>query len=295
MVNGISGAIGLSIFKNRGKYYCIFYDDHHNSSYCGGNDSVFIDKFVKVILGEGCSRKAHLFVEELKYPSVKMEYMWKNSKHLGLFNKLLENLDECSVSLTDIRNCFLPFDIDIYDETDRITNGEYFHFLFYFFDLVSNNEILNEKHRWMYEKIELLKKCKDDNSYYNAIKEKVVQLKNELNMNEFLNKKMQTKQSNFYKRFPFIEISRVSECFSVILDGIMEYYTMCCIFNKSKKINIVYYGLAHTTNIAYFMEEKCGFKIIYNSGFTYKNMATISNFSKIPNGLRSCVRLDDLV
>lgn len=235
----ISGTLGLTIVETNGNYFLFFFDDHNKTSYCDNDNNYFVDDFIKLLL------KKHdnvcIFLEEY-YNSDEYQLIWQNEhvKKLQSFVNEIKNKKVCYY-LTDVRLLLIPISFELLDD-----KSEYIDVTV---DVFFENVI----------KILYIKESKKDNlpkiivELYDKIKKKI---------NEYIipykNKTMRT----------YIKKIKKSHILS-LMDDIMEFYSICKIYDSNSDINIIYYGLAHSLFFVSTLFKLFECKIILNNGITF--------------------------
>ena len=260
----ISGIIGISILKKKNKFFIIIYDDHSNTNYCN-NKLFYISNLLEFL--ENKLKNIVFFIEDYNENNDKY-FIWdKNITHLTKLNNFLSNKkNNKNWIFTDIR---LYFEKNLYDN------------LKYIFDLTDKNdnpkliELKKEINKFI--KIDYLKK------FFENLKKKFVSLNIKHKNNKLI--------FNYFFKGYLINDYNINDYdyeLDLILENLMEFYTICKVnFNKNK-INIFNYGLLHSINFAYYLKLS-GCEIIYENGITESDFDNITDLDKLENDVKSCV------
>lgn len=267
----ISGVIGLSILKKNNKYYIIFYDDHSNDSYCK-DQLIFISDLFDFL-----NKKVNnisFYIEDY-YENYEDKYIWKESIHLEKINNLLiDNKNKNNWYFTDIR-LYLGNNIG-----DNINNLDY---LFNLSDTTSNNNLFKIK-----KQFNLFKDLDIFNSSFQNLYNKYIIIKKEIIKNSD-----DVNLYNYYFKAYLINNSIFSDKIyelDLLIDSLMELYTICIVNTTKQKFNILFYGLFHSVNFSYFLKESdC--EVIFTTGITSNNFNKKFNLNKLKNS-KSCIKID---
>ena len=266
MVN-ISGSVGTTILEKNNKIYIIFYDIHNNNNYCK-NNILYISDFFKQLNKYNIS----YFIEDYK-ENFSQYYIWHNDEgtHLNKFNKYISQYKYCkNWNFTDIR-------LYIGDKNDDIINS-----LNYIFNLDycnSNKDLKKLKSFFTSSTDEFAK------YYFNVLKSKYINIINNKNNN---NKNL---FKYFYKGY-IINNNKFNNYeyeINLLLDSLMELYTLILLNKNSSKINILYYILLHSINFVYYLKLS-GCKVIYDN-YTENKISDIYNLDNMSN-LQSCTNIN---
>lgn len=239
----ISGTLGLTIVETKGNYFLFFFDDHNKTSYCDSDKNYFVDDFIKSLLRK--HDNVCIFLEEY-YNNDEYQLIWQNEhvKKLQSFTNDIKNKNLCYY-LTDVRLLLIPISLELLDDKSEFIDVKV--------DVFFENVI----------KILDIKESKEDNlpkiivELHNGIKKKI---------NEYIiphrNKTMREYVKKINKSYVLY-----------LMDDIMEFYSICKIYDSNSDINIIYYGLAHSLFFISTLFKLFECKIILNNGiiFTYNN------------------------
>jgi len=270
----ISGSIGISILKKNNKYYIIFYDDHTNINYCN-NKLIFISDIFHNLHNN--INNIVFFIEDYKENQEK-NYIWQEEEgeHLKKFNKMItcyKNKDNWF--FTDIR-LYLGGNIG-----DNITN------LDYLFDITTITT--NDNLKYLKDKFNSFFISEEIQNLFNHLKQKFLLIKKTINNQE--------ENFNLYKYF-FKEYLTNNLTFNdkiyeldLLIDSLMELYTIATINFNKKDINILNYGLLHSVNfVNYLKQSNC--EVIYEDGITDKIFNKVFLLDKLENNTKSCIIID---
>lgn len=235
----ISGTLGLTIVETMGKYFLFFFDDHNKTSYCDDINNYFVDDFIKSLLNK--YDNICIFLEEY-YNNDEYQLIWQNEhvKNLQSFVNEIKNKNLC-FHLTDIRLLLIPVSLELIDD-----KSEYIHVkVNIFFENVL--KLINIK----ISKNDILPNILID--LYNNIIKKI---------NKYIVPYENITMEKYIKKINIRDIL-------FLIDDIMEFYSICKIYNSRSNINVIYYGLAHSL---FFISKlfklfKC--KILLNNGLIF--------------------------
>ncbi len=245
----IIGAIGYSILNKKQIKIMVIADMHKLSEKCG---DIFISEWLKR------QHAIKLLLEEVPVTDTKLKELWSDAPHTKKLRELyLNNLDKI-VGL-DIRGELLDFSWELLEEMkfENIKLVDYLKYLELFFSFrhpflkqnlpniykkdIINNETLIGQH---FDKLQ--------KQYYDF------KIKNK----EYLNKFVQ----DIYN-----SNKDILEQINLILNSIMEFYTIMQIYNcallGNKKI-IIHKGLFHTSNLKAWLTDLYKFDLLDDNGLT---------------------------
>lgn len=238
----ISGTLGFVLIKSNDQYYAIFYDDHNNKNYCDDKPQIFVDDYIDKNLNDDVC----VFIEETMNND-KLKLLWNNvhvKKIQTYVNNMLKKNDKnVCFNVTDIRLDLVPMYFDEIKNNDIYKNTKVSVF---FKKIIEFSNFIN-KHK---------NECVVNKHFFNKIQNTINKLiipNLNLSMNDFLNK--------------------IDDHFELhdMIDNLMDYYTFCKIYESKKKINFIYYGLAHSllyTDLLFKTKPNC--KIIFSYGLNIK-------------------------
>ena len=238
----ISGTLGLTVIKTAKKYFIIFFDDHNNTTYCNDKNNYFVDDLIKSLIEMDKKKDICIFIEEY-YNNNEYELIWQNQhvKKLQSFvNEIKKNKNICFY-LTDIRLLLIPVSLEILDDNFEYMNikvGIFFKNVINMFKTnILDDDILPN----------IIKKLYDNIIY--EIKKYII-IYEDIIMREYVKK---------------INILNVI----LLIDKIMDFYSICKIYNNNSSINIVYYGLAHSLLYISILFKLYECEIILNNGLSF--------------------------
>ena len=270
----ISGSIGISILKKNNKYYIIFYDDHTNMNYCNNKFTFISDIFHSL---HNTINNIAFFIEDYK-ENQEEYYIWheEEGEHLKKFNKMITNYkNEDNWFFTDIR-LYLGGNIG-----NNITNLDY---LFDITSITTNDNLKNLK-----DKFNSFFINKEIQNLFNHLKQKFLLIKKtinnhkeDLNLYRFFFKEYLTNNLTFNDKFYELDL---------LINSLMELYTIATINFNKKYINILNYGLLHSVNfVNYLKQSNC--EVIYEYGTTDKVFNKVFLLDKLENKTKSCIIID---
>jgi hypothetical protein len=266
----ISGILGISILKKNNKYYIIFYDDHNNKNYCKQN----INYISELLYNLNKLNNSSFYIEDYQ-KNYSDYYIWHHDEapHLSKFNNLIKNYKTCyKWNFTDIR---LYIGSNIKDIINSL------NYLFNLSNKYASKDLKKIKSFFTYNN-----NTKFVNYYFNILKQKFITILNNKNKeNKYLYK-------YFFKGYLVnnIYFNNIEYELELLVDNLMELYTLIILNNKSTKINIFYYGLLHSVNLAYYLKLS-GCKLIYSSGITEENFKEKFDLHTLQNK-QSCTNID---
>tara|TARA_Y100000768_G_C23970789_1_gene680416 strand:- start:1473 stop:2318 length:846 start_codon:yes stop_codon:yes gene_type:complete len=269
----ISGILGISILKKNNKYYIIFYDDHNNKKYCKQNINYISDLLYKL----NKLNNSSFYIEDYQQNYYNTDYyIWDNDEapHLNKFNKLIKNYKTCyKWNFTDIR---LYIGSDIKDIINSLN---------YIFNL--NNKYANKDLKKLKSFFTYNNNIKFVNYYFNKLKQKFITILN------YKNKENKDLYKYFFKGYLVnnTQFNNIEYELELLIDNLMELYTLIILNNKSTKINIFYYGLLHSVNLVYYLKLS-GCKLIYSSGITEENFKEKFDLQALQQNIQSCTKIN---
>jgi len=325
-----SGAIGLSYLKYKTFDYHIFYDQHNNENYCKNNtiflDTFLKDNFLNnadslILLEELLDFDDDEIITLWKNTkhTVRLKEFYVNNKNNNnvIPIDIRTLLFPCSPLLVyDHYENKNSKDINFSNFIDKMEIKEYFYILLYFFDIEEKDIVLNKKYSKLILNIKKIKKeilcCfknigKDDikmakkiYNHYSLLKDKVKFFKNKfIGSNQTLEKFYYNNSKNrivsgyLYKNFLFennMDIYSWMDLIELIMDSIMEFYSILIILCRKKKYNFLHAGLAHSSNIVWLLRNVYKFESIKDVGFTENNLEFKHNINDIPF-LKNCINI----
>lgn len=314
----ISGAIGITLLKNKNNNIFIYYDDHSNNKYCNNLNNTYMSDMMKQIIKK--TKNISILVEEPLIKTDYLDFMWEDSVHLKEFLDFYSYAHKNDFfHSVDIRNSLVYFSLFVaidnaYDDKDHISQNikfyDYIYPILLFHDLVElDNDKLNKNKKLFNDIISIKKLLKasitklDNNNkkqltilldklktrikdYYNKYKKY-----NNTTLKELLKTNNKTMQNIIIKGYPYTyyeELSWIDE-FTLIIDTTMEIYTLAILLSNLDRHNILYLGLAHCSNICYFLRTMFDYEVKFCDGFTEKDLTDFSNVNKFPN-IMSCIK-----
>lgn len=266
----ISGIIGISILKKNNKFYIIFYDDHANINYCN-NKLIFISNLFQIL--DNNLNNINFYLEDYQ-ENQEENFIWKNSDIIHL-----EKLNEMLISKKNKSNWYFT-DIRLYFSSNPIEKLDY---LFDINEKNKTNDLIKLK-----KNINHMLKFKNLKKMFQNLKEKFIIIKKNINNKENLNNYKY--YSKGYLINNMIYDDKIYEL-DLLLDSLMELYTIMCINNTKNKINIFNYGLFHSVNFSYYL-QKSNCELIYSNGVTDLNFKKKTNLEQFIDNIESCIKID---
>lgn len=275
------------------------------------------EKAMELFKDKDCSeRDFNILVEEPLVRDRNLKFMWSNSSHLNKFLKFYFKVKkDCNIFSVDIRNSLMheSLYVIIGKIVDKDTSHEYsgtfynlIYPLLYFFNIIKKDPSEHDNSP-LFCNMKIIKKL-----LIRSLLKTDIHIKNIM----IIYKKLKSRVSNFYskykhhnnaqlnelipttdmnpniiiKGYPFTyqKMSWIDEL-ELIYDTTMDLYTIIMMFSNLRKHNMMYLGLAHSSNICFLLKTIFDYKEVYTHGFTESNLGLFNDTDKFPI-IKSCIK-----
>tara|TARA_Y100000768_G_C23985601_1_gene688634 strand:- start:1225 stop:2160 length:936 start_codon:yes stop_codon:yes gene_type:complete len=311
-MTSISGSISYAYIKlNKDIELYIYFDDHGNTNYCKDDSSVFLDTHIKKITK---NKSANIYLEE-PLNMINVRSIWKN-KHVNRMSSLYKTLVNKDVKILnfDIRSEITMFDIkhknSLYGQIKKhkchnlLYNINYMlepfmRDLFDFDIKIKRNKTLKKIKKTIYRLLNKHKKNEFLVKHFKYIMFRYKKLykflyKKDITIKKFV--KVYDYASSDHIGYPYkmpkLNDKNVLDYYEFLLDSIMEFYFMLLLIDDEKRMNILYTGAYHSSNILYILKKYYGSKVVKS---LIKNMSVFmsnSSFETITSNFKNnCIKI----
>ena len=311
-MTSISGSISYAYVKlNKDIELYIYFDDHGNTNYCKNKSAVFLDTHIKKITK---NKFANIYLEEpLNMKNVRS--IWKN-KHVNRMSSLYKTLVDKDIKIInfDIRTELSMFDIkhknSLYEQIKKNKSHNLLYNINYLLEPFMKDsykfgiELKQNKTLRQLKKTvnRLLNKHKKNEflvkhfkyimfrfkNLYNFLYEKDITIKKFVKVYDYAS----SDHIGYPYKMPELNDKNVLDYYEFLLDSIMEFYFMLLLIDSGKRMNILYTGAYHSSNILYILKKYYGSKVVKS---LIKNMSVFmsnSSFETVTSNFKNnCIKI----